>query len=417
MAQGAVAGVTATADTPSPEWTGWGYPTEVGLHATATNPTPDTGSTLQGPNWKWTVDKVEYSDDNVTFVVGGVNYCTIQNDTLANATLKCWFYQGAYWRVTCKVTVGYSETPGTKTWTGSATCAPRPNSGELLSITVTSGATQTNVTGAKNWAAIKSAGSTVGIQATYKPNVAAVANLIVWTGGTPVAGDNSQSTVDKGTSARTTVTAAIGDPLAKDLDVWILWVTITVEVAGTTPANAVQFGASYDATENLGGRSYAGGTVAVGKVVPVGTISPAGAGAVVTGGWNFRRDRWFKSFADGVVTPGPGSPNGITDAGWVDDTSFAVFQRLTPDANDKIYDRDAPNVARFGNTTDTQVYANFREYVQWNPTAAETAARTPTTSDYALWYWKGRWQVASAPQITLKDAGTGNIVLPAAAAP
>jgi hypothetical protein len=179
VGQGTVQNVKATCDTPSPEWTGWGQPTEIAVHATADAPTPDEGSTLQGPNWSWSVTKVEYSDDGVSFTEGGASFTEFQNGNTADDTLKAWFYQGAYWRITCQVTVGYSETPGAALWTGTATCAALPNSGELVSITVTSGATQTNVsqtTSYPNWAAVKLSGATVGIKATVKPNTADVAN-------------------------------------------------------------------------------------------------------------------------------------------------------------------------------------------------------------------------------------------------
>lgn len=105
---------------------------------------------------------------------------------------------------------------------------------------MTSGATQTNVTGAQNWAAVKTSGATVVIQATVKPDTAQVANMITWTGGTAVPGNQKQVTVDGGTSAKTAVTAQIGTDPAQEVDIWILWATIVNQVAGTTPANAVQ---------------------------------------------------------------------------------------------------------------------------------------------------------------------------------
>jgi len=133
--------------------------------------------------------------------------------------------------------------------------------------------------------------------------------------------------------------------------------------------------------------------------------------AVVKAGWNFRRDRWTHDFDDGVKNPN------YFDANWTNDTSGAPFTNLIPDAGDKIYDIDGPNVAAFKNTNDSQTYNNFQQYVQWNPTPAEFTARTPTTSDYGNWYWQGRWQAAKAPQITLMDVGTGSIALPNNPAP
>lgn len=417
--QEAVQNLKATCGAPSPAWVPCGELSESTLSASADDPVPDEGSTLQGPNWSWIVQKVEYSDDGESFIEGGASETTIQNDTSANATLQMWFYQGAYWRVTCQVTVGYSETPGTTTWVGTVTCDAQPNSGELVSITVTSGATQTNVTGDQNWAAVKKSGDKVVIQVTVKPDTLEVANMIEWTNGTAVEGNNKQRTVDKGTSAMTAVKAQLGTGYLGSLvevDIWILWATIEVLTKSTDvkPANAPKFGDLLDKTEKLGPVTFAGGTVGAGKICAIATLTPPGVNAVVKAGWKFRRDRFFHTFIDGVA-------GGINDANWVDDTSDGTETNLVPDANDKIYDIDGPNVAVFGSKADTQVYANFREYVQWNPTAAEAgtppATGKPTTSDYGNWYWKGRWQAASNPQITLTDVGTGNITLPNKPAP
>jgi hypothetical protein len=173
--------------------------------------------------------------------------------------------------------------------------------------------------------------------------------------------------------------------------------------SGTTPANAVQFGARYDGTENLGARSYNSGKSAVGKVVPVATITPAGVNAVVKSGWAFRRERISRDWVDGVKQTAVNYWNTT----WQDDTSAAAFQMLTPDSDDKIYDRDAPSVWGTGGN-DYETYNNFREWIEWNGMSPNE-----TCSDKAEWYWKAVWVKSGTPQIQMTDVGTGNIALPA----
>jgi len=184
--------------------------------------------------------------------------------------------------------------------------------------------------------------------------------------------------------------------------VWVLWATVTILTSGTTPANAVQFGARYDGTENLGAQSYDAGNKAVGKVVPVALITPAGVHDIVKSGWAFKRERMSHDWADGEKYTPPKFGMDYWNTTWLDDTSSPSFQALIPDEKDKIYDRDAPNIGAFG-ANDYETYNNFREWIEWN---------ADTCSDKANWYWQGRWQKSATPQVTLKDVGTGDILLP-----
>ena len=167
---------------------------------------------------------------------------------------------------------------------------------------------------------------------------------------------------------------------------------------GKTPANAVQFGTRYDGTENLGAQSYNNDTVAVGKVVPIGTISPSGVKNIVSSGFTFERQRMSHDFDDGVKS------TTYWDTTWQPDTSYSQYQNLTPDVNDQIFDRDAPNIAQFGNTDSSETYNNFRQWITWNSQVA--------SDQYTEWYWQGRWKNGENPEITLKDVGTGTISLP-----
>ena len=188
------------------------------------------------------------------------------------------------------------------------------------------------------------------------------------------------------------------------VEVWVLWATVTILTSGTTPANAVQFAGKHDGTENLGAVSFDGGDKAAGRVVPVGAIAPIGIQGVVKSGWAFKRERMSHDWRDGNKD---GEGNGVDDywnTAFVDDTSYPGFQKLTPDNDDKIYDRDAPSIGRSNITTDQETYNHFRQWIEWNGEKC---------SDKAEWYWKARRLKANSPQITVKDVGTGSIALPA----
>jgi hypothetical protein len=280
------------------------------------------------------------------------------------------------------------------------TKVPCPLECKLVSITVIRNATQTNVTGAKNWAAVKKSSDEVVVEATTTPNTEACWKAIAWSGDSGVAGDApNQRKLSRATSKKLHIEASLGG-VTDSQDIWILWATVANLTSGTTPANAVQYGARYDGTENLGARSYDSGNAAVGKVVPVATITPAGVNAVVKSGWAFKREKMRHDFQDGAKDASR------WDTSWQDDTSAASLQNLTPDANDKIYDRDAPNIADFGVKDSYERNDNFREWVEWNGDRC---------ADNAGWYWKARWKKDQTPQVTLKEVASGQIALPAEA--
>lgn len=267
---------------------------------------------------------------------------------------------------------------------------------KLVKITVIRHATQTNVTGAKNWATVKKSSDDVIVEATTAPNNNEDEwKQIKWGGdsGSAVSGKSNQRKLSRAAAKKYHVEAELGG-VKDDLDVWVLWATVTNKTTGTTPANAVQFGARYDGTEKLGAQSYDGGNSAVGKIVPVAKIEPAGVHAVVKSGWSFEREKFRRDFKDGAKHAAR------WDTSWQPDTSYASFQMLTPDANDQIYDRDAPNIANFGVVDSYERYDNFREWVQWNGTRC---------SDNEGWYWKARWKKDKSPQVTLKEVSSGQI--------
>jgi hypothetical protein len=270
---------------------------------------------------------------------------------------------------------------------------------QLNGVTVESGATQTNVTGSKNWAAVKADGEFVIVEAILNPSIpnADVPKVLSWSGGSPVEGNNRQRKVSKSSSAHTPVTATVGSN-SDYVDIWIIWASVQIQMTSTTPPNAVQFGAAYDGTENLGAKSFAVGTMAVGKVVPIGTITPSGVNSIISSGFTFDRQRISHDFTDGVKF------STFFDTTWQTDPPNPMHQNLTPDVSDQIYDRDAPGIWQGGGATDSyETYNNFRQWITWNGVVI---------SDYAYWYWKGWWKDGENPEITLKQVGPDNITLP-----
>jgi len=266
-------------------------------------------------------------------------------------------------------------------------------------VTVDANATQTNVTGAKNWAAVKKSGEYVIVKAVLNPSISesCVPGCFCWSGGSPVEGHVLKRKVSKATSAKTSVTAYAGTS-SDYVDIWILWSSVEIKMSGTTPANAVQFGGAYDGTEILGARSYDNGTKAVGKVVPVATITPSGIHDVIKSGWGFKRDRWSHDFKDGVKS------TDYWDTNWTGDTSDAFFQNLTPDPNEQIFDRDAPSIGIASITDSYETYNNYRQWVEWNEQVA--------SDQYTYWHWRARRKLDQTPQVTLKEVGSGTIDLP-----
>jgi hypothetical protein len=279
-------------------------------------------------------------------------------------------------------------------------------------------ATQTNVTGDKNWATIRRGSDQVIIEATTTPNTEACWKQIRWSGNatSAVAGQPNVRSLSRASSGKYHVEAELGG--VKDhLDIWVLWGTVTILTDGTTPANSAQFGPQRDGTEKLGAigyksflsnydeatKTFTEFDAAAGKVAIVATLTPSGVHTVVPSGWALKRELWCHDWSDGKKLK-PGNKRGDRwNTAWVDDTSLPSNLRLTPDAGDKIYDLDAPNIdAGMGGKT-YETYNNFRQWVEWNGEVC---------SDKAPWYWIARWRSTSKPNVTLKEVGTVNKPLP-----
>jgi hypothetical protein len=251
----------------------------------------------------------------------------------------------------------------------------------------------------KAWATVKRADDYVIVQARIRNGAQddqIPDGVITWAGGEAVQGKKLQRKVPTASAAKTTVTASIGSR-SDHVDVWVVWANVTIQTAGTTPANAVQFGAIRDGTENLGGVRYNGGADGAGKVVAVAKLQPAGVGAVVTSGWMIKRNKWNHIFKDGRKAAAD------WDGAWMGDDSEGAWLKLIPDSADQIYDTDAPNITQAGAADSVERYSNFVEWVTFGGARA---------SDDAPWYFTAGWKTDQNPKVTWVQVGTGNFTLP-----
>ncbi len=291
-----------------------------------------------------------------------------------------------------------------------------PDRLKLVKLTVAENATQKNVIGAKNWAAVKQNSAYVIVEATTAPkNNLDEWKQIQWSAGSgeTVPGNPNRRKLSLIVSKKYHVEAKLGG-VSDYVDVWVLWATIEILTKGKRPSNAAPFDPGMrDNTEKLGAviyKSLASSVIdeksdppvfvdnmgASGKVVPVATLTPKGVNQVVKAGWTLERQVWSHNWIDGVRAPN-------TNDNWTRDTSKPNYLRLEPDVDDKIYDLDGPDI-RWGQFS-YETYNNFRQWVEWN---AEKC------SDYAPWYWQARWSLNKdlSKQITLNELSTGNIKLP-----
>lgn len=305
---------------------------------------------------------------------------------------------------------------------GGLTRAAQPGSpGQAMPVSfslIVRNATQVNVTGDKNWAAIRKEKEYVIVEAVTAPNNSpAEWKQIKWSGdaGKPVPGQANQRQLSRSVSKKYHVEVTLGE--AKDsVDVWILWATIEVKTKGQRPTNAAKFEQGRrDGTDMLGAVTFTSLTSSIidesagefvdnvgasGKVALVATLSPKGVHKVVKTGWAFERQIWAHVWIDG------NKHKQFTDT-WTGDTSKLDFLKLTPDENDKIYDLDAPDI-RWG-ANSFEVYHNFRQWIEWGQQTPKKMC-----SEYALWFWRAQWRLHKDPskQITLNELGTGNRPLP-----
>jgi hypothetical protein len=255
------------------------------------------------------------------------------------------------------------------------TTGPCPDACKLVNITVILNATQTNVTGDKNWATVKKATDDVIVEATTDPNTEACWKQISWSGdsGSPGAKAN-QRKLSRADSKMFHVEAELGG--VKDhVDVWVIWVDLEVKI-GTGDSidsgnDAAGLAAGHKWPAMLGGGKKLGemtseGTsltyaYVVGKIQAKGTLSPPGIEDVVKTGWRNRRKVTNKSYDNGVETDSASDADDTSNSDWLDnDPKSGTSTR-------EIYDLDAPgcSTTRPGTSVDhtAESYLNFVQYV------------------------------------------------------
>ena len=252
------------------------------------------------------------------------------------------------------------------------------------------------------------------VEATTDPNTPNCWSQIAWSGdsGSPVPGQPNQRQLSRSSSTHYHIQAELGGA-KDDLDIWVIWASIQVMTSGQTPPNSAKFGGDADGTEKLGPVTYDSlfsredGTryqSASGKVALYAVITPKGVGKIITSGWAFKRERWGHDWVDGTKRSPGDTRSSFWNTDWVDDTSLPANLRLSPDADDKIYDIDGPNVrAGLGQKRIYETYNNFRQWIEWN---------NEVCSEKAEWYWRARWRENAKPNVTLNDLGSGKKPLP-----
>src|SRR6266446_379416 len=257
---------------------------------------------------------------------------------------------------------------------------------KLVKLTVILNATQTNVTGAKNWACVKKATDDVIVQATTTPDNEACWKKINWSGdvGAEVTGKPNQRKLSRAAAKHYHVEAELGG--VKDhVDVWVLWadLVVTIGAADTidTGNDASGLAARHKWPAMLGGGNNLGPIASesttltyaytIGKIQAKATLSPPGIEDVVRTNWKVKRKVTSRGWDNG------GHYSGAT---WVagpsvadndkDDTSGREWTDLDPCSgisNREIYDLDAPgcSVALAGTTIHhtSEYYGNFTQSV------------------------------------------------------
>ncbi len=293
--------------------------------------------------------------------------------------------------------------------------------GKLVSLTVISNATQTNVTGAKNWATVKKSSDDVVVEATTNPNTDACWQAINWSGDTGNPGDQpNRRKLSRAASKKFHVQAELGG-VSDFVDVWVIWADLEIKIGSgdtiDTGNDASGLAAGHKWPSMLGGGNSLGPISSestgltyahtVGKMQAKATLSPAGIEDVVARtAWLMRRKRTDKTFDNGIVTDDSTNKDDTSDAPWLD------LDPKSGSSTREIYDLDAPGCsATLSGTTvnhTAECYDNFR---QW---AAVTLDSELACSDEKQWSYQARVDVDKASnKVELNSLSLVHIPIPA----
>ena len=413
------AALRATADPTDPAIINAGGMDTTALHSKLVSTQNDEENLAATSQW-WDITSISVSGDDVHWTVVWTGNSTQANATGvsaalvaasgASATLQCTFALDSFWQVDVQSTADYTVTiNGQQESKGPITSNAVVTNHTVADVTAVAvatanGATQKNMqqdypnTGDQDWGIVKSANTSVIMQATTVPGTDPVWKYLQWQGGAAVASHDDERSYSAGISQEYKIKPTInGKGLEHTLNLWVIWATVTIDSAGVDPANAPSFPAGEDGGQSLGIQYDAAKDSVAFNNCQVAQMTPSGVHDVIIGGCVMRQDRDIHEFQN-VTQHGS-----FWDTGWVPDNPITGNYTTTPDSADKLYAIDGPNDALFNGSSQWDKYGDFRDWAEWNGVMC---------SDYAYWYSEAGAKSTANPVIYFADGGTGQITIP-----
>lgn len=368
------------------------------LTAKATRPAPSKGATLSSAAWAWKLVSAQYSTSSesgpwtdgagsgygymITSAPGSPPDATYDYSKLV---VSASFPAGGYWQMNCDAEVSYTDSAGAF-FSGKQVAQAKGTPVEVKSLTVISGG-PTQIGTTNNWACVcKPGGSPPAIvKVTVQPDTDTAAAAVTFTGGSAVADQPRQRSVDLFNSVKTEFKATAGKS-SKELQVWAIWATIKIKDSGDWPGPPLEMplGVLYKPDKAMATKAYGG-------ICAIATVTPPGMNSVVKTKWDMKREIMTHYFKDGTKYDGH-----YQDV-WIDDTSGPGVKTTTPDAEDKLYDLDAPDCSQYtGVKESVEINFNARQYVTWNDAVC---SYRDDDNDCNKWYWQAQWKKTETPQI------------------
>ncbi|MGC9261525.1 MAG: hypothetical protein ACP5I8_15795 [Phycisphaerae bacterium] len=376
------AALQATADPADPAFINAGGSDTVQLHSKLVA-TQNDEENLAATNQWWDITSVSVSSDDVNWTVVWTGDATAANGTGfstalivssgSSATLQSTFALDSFWQIDVVTTADYTVTiNGQQQNEGPISSNAVVTNHTVADVTAVSvatanGATQTNMVqnypnqGDQNWGIVKSANTSVIMQVTTVPGTDPVWKQVAWHGGSTIASHDDERSYSAATSQEYKVKPTInGKGLEHTLNLWVIWATVTIDSAGTDPANAPAFPAGTDGGQSLGIQYDAAKDNVSFNNCQVALMTPSGVRNVVNGGCVMKQEREIHDFAN-ITQHGQ-----FWDTGWVSDGPGSAFYTTKPDSADKVYAIDAPDQYLQAGETQDDEYGDFRDWLEWN---------------------------------------------------
>jgi hypothetical protein len=276
----------------------------------------------------------------------------------------------------------------------------------LDKLTVTRGASQDHVIGAKNWATRRNSGA-VTVHAILDPDVAGAADLIEWSGAQPNNMDLHDAFVATSDARDQTVNAKVGTT-SDSVDIWIMWATLELrdsgQVPGTDGSTSTPLGTTFPALGPKTAQDGLKGALGDYQIEMVGHLAPQKVNTILASasGW---------SFVQTLVVSG-GCDNGapLTPEFNIPDGPEHPFESLTVTSDDLIYYIDAPTIGAKDKPPiihTREVYEQFSAVATWN-------GDTNIASDPLVWHYTAAANVDLEPnsQVEVNVGGKGPETFP-----